>query len=276
MWIWQMRKTDGGSVPRIAAKAKAYGITTVLIKAADGGDRWTQLTAGVVDELHAAGVKVCGWQYVYGHRPLAEGRVAAHVIQETGVDCFVIDAEIEYETGRHRARSAREYLRAIRARVGKDYLLGFSSFPWASLHSRLPYGVFLGPGGAQVNLPQVYWKAIDVTPTQALARTYADNRGFGRPIVPVGQTYMRPRSGQIHRFENLAHSRYDAGGVSWWDWQETHGRGWRALGATTPATAARAPARPAPAPPDPRPEQRRRSAAWFNVVRRLLLSLSLA
>lgn len=229
MWIWELHRTAGGSLRRIAAKAKAHRIDTVLVKGADGSQRWWQLNARLVDFFHRRDIRVCGWQYVYGHRPITEGRVAARIIKATGIDCFVIDAEIEYEVARNRVRSARQYLRAIRSRVGRDYLLGFSSFPWASLHRRLPYGVFLGPGGAQVNLPQVYWRAIGVTPTHALARTYRDNARYGRPIVPVGQTYMRPGSGQMHRFENLSHHRYDARGVSWWDWQETHGRGWHAL-----------------------------------------------
>ena len=53
----------------------------------------------------------------------------------------------------------------------------------------MPYSVFLGPGGAQYNVPQIYWKAIGTAPDDAFAHTFIENRIYGRVITPLGQLY---------------------------------------------------------------------------------------
>src|SRR5436305_8929845 len=100
MWIWQLGRSSGGNVDRIAARAAHYHVNFLVIKGGDGGRRWRQLSPLVVSELHARGLRVCGWQFVYGRRPRTEARVGARIVQ-TGVDCLVIDAESAYE-GRYR------------------------------------------------------------------------------------------------------------------------------------------------------------------------------
>ena len=89
--------------------------------------------------------------------------------------------------------------------------------------------MFLGPGGATVNQPQMYWKDIGTSVREAFAHTYLYNRLWGRPIFPIGQTYGAPGRGPLRLFR-----RYSAsyGTVpSWWDWQETTTPEWGALGA---------------------------------------------
>src|ERR1700742_4421108 len=96
MWIWYVDQSQGGSVAAIIAQAKGHGIGTVYIKAGDGTTRWDQFDSTLVDELHAGGLKVCAWQFVYGDAPAAEARVGAEAVA-AGADCLVIDAEAEYE-----------------------------------------------------------------------------------------------------------------------------------------------------------------------------------
>src|SRR5262249_59408298 len=48
-------------------------------------------------------------------------------------------------------------------------------------------------------------------------------------IFPLGQTYNHPASAELVRFSGEALD-YGAGGVSWWDWQETPSSAWAALG----------------------------------------------
>ena len=117
-----------------------------------------------------------------------------------GADCLVIDAESEYE-GRYAA--AQRYVQALRAGVGPDYPLGLTSFPYVDYHPRLPYSVFLAPGGAQANLPQVYWKAIGGTVDAVSAHTVAHNRLYGVAIAPLGQAYDNPSPVDIARFRAL-------------------------------------------------------------------------
>lgn len=224
MWIWQVGKSSGGSPDAIAARAKRYGITTVFVKAAHGGSYWRQFSPQFVSALKSRGLKVCAYQRLQGRGAVGEARQAARAVR-SGADCFVIDAESEL-AGKH--RHARTYIRSLRAQVGADYPVGFTSFPYVSLHRSVPYSVFLGPGGAQFNLPQMYWRAIGTSVSRVFARTYRENRGFKRPIYPLGQAYSRPPASQIRSFRRLA-ARYGAKGVSWWSWQSAGTGQFRAI-----------------------------------------------
>ena len=106
MWIWQLPQSEGGDLDAIAARAKAAGMTTVYVKSADAANVWKQFTPRLVQGLHARGLRVCAWQFVYGKDPLGEAAAAAANVA-TGADCFVIDAETTYE-GRY--ASAQRYV----------------------------------------------------------------------------------------------------------------------------------------------------------------------
>jgi Putative peptidoglycan binding domain len=237
MWIWQLEKSDGGSADAIAARAAAAHITTVFVKAGDGSTRWTQFSPLLVGALRQHGLRVCAWQYVYGSSPEAEARVAADAVA-TGADCLVIDAESEYE-GRYGA--AQRYMGALRAAVGPAYPIGLTSFPYVDYHPNVPYSVFLAPGAAQVNLPQVYWKDIGGSVDAVSAHTLAQNRIYGAPIAPLGQTYQSPPDADVRRFRQLW-AAYGSSGLSWWSWQATPEATWRVLDEPAP---------PATVEPDP-------------------------
>jgi hypothetical protein len=225
MWIWYISKSDGGNVAAIVAQAHAAGVTTLFIKSSDGaGNYWSQFSPQLIAELHANGLKVCAWQYVYGTDPAGEAELGAEAVAD-GADCLVIDAESDYE-GKYAA--AQTYLAALRAKVGAEYPLGLASFPYVSYHPSFPYSVFLGPGGAQFNLPQMYWKDIGVSVDTVYANTYIANRVYGRTIFPLGQTFEGVSTAEVLRFREEADD-YGAPGLSFWDWQETGTSGWTAL-----------------------------------------------
>jgi hypothetical protein len=226
MWIWYVSHSEGGSIPAIVARAKRYGIGTVYIKAGDGGSTWSQFTKSLVGALHRGGLDVCAWQFVYGDSPVAEARVGAAAV-EKGADCLVIDAEGDYE-GKYAA--ADRYIRTLRAAIGEGFPLSLAGFPYVDYHPAFPYSVFLGPGGAGFNQPQMYWKAIRTSVRSVYEHTYLYNRLWRRPIYPVGQTYEGPGSTQLRLFRRFAAS-YGGLQPSWWDWQETAGSEWSALGA---------------------------------------------
>ena len=230
MWIWQLDQSDGGNVDTLAARAAAAGVGTVFVKAGDGNQAWPQFSPLLVGALHAHGLRACAWQYVYGTDPTGEASVAAAAVS-TGADCFVIDAESEYE-GRYAA--AQTYMSALRAAVGPSYPLGLTSFPYVDYHPGLPYSVFLGPGAAQVNLPQVYWKQIGGGVDAVSAHTLAHNRIYGAPIAPLGQTYNNPSADDIRRFRQLW-AAWGSPGLSWWSWQATDAAHWSVLAESPPA-----------------------------------------
>jgi len=227
MWIWYVSKSSGGSLPAIIAQARAAGVSTVFVKSSDGsGNYWSQFSPALVQALHAGGLKVCAWQYVYGSNPAGEAALGARAAAN-GADCLVIDAEAEYE-GRYSA--AQTYISALRGKVGAAYPVALATFPYVSYHGTFPYSVFLGAGGAQFNLPQMYWHDIGVSVDTVYANTYIANRIYGRPIFPLGQTYGGVSNADVLRFREEAVD-YGAAGWSFWDWQETSSSGWSTLAA---------------------------------------------
>ena len=204
-------------------------------------------------ELHANGLKVCAWQYVYGTNPAGEAELGARAVAD-GADCLVIDAESEYE-GHYAA--AQTYIADLRAKIGPAYPLGLASFPYVSYHPSFPYSVFLGPNGAQYNAPQMYWKDIGTSVDTVYANTYIANRIYGRPLFPLGQTYGGVSSAEVLRFREEAVD-YGATGVSFWDWQETPTALWTTLAAPlAPLTSVT----PNTSYPELRERQQRRSRA---------------
>jgi hypothetical protein len=230
MWIWQLEKSEGGNVDAIAARAAAAQVSTVFVKAADGAKPWAQFSPLLVGALHQHGLKACAWQFVYGDDPAGEAAAAAAAVA-AGADCFVIDAETHYE-GRYAA--AQTYVTALRGAVGADYPIGLTSFPYVDYHPNLPFSVFLGPGGAQVNLPQVYWKDIGGTVDAVSAHTLAHNRIYQTPIAPLGQTYQAPSAVDLRRFRQVW-GAYGSAGLSWWSWQASSEETWGVLGEPAPA-----------------------------------------
>ena len=226
MWIWYVDRSDGGSVARILARARGAGIGTLYVKAGDAGHVWGQFSRSLVGALQQGGLDVCAWQFVYGNNPVGEARVGAAAVRK-GADCLVIDAEADYE-GKYAA--ADRYVRALRARVGETFPLSLAGFPYVDYHPSFPYSVFLGPGGATFNQPQMYWKAIGTSVRAVYEHTYLFNRLWGVPIYPIGQTYEAVGGDPILRFRRFAES-YGGLPPSWWDWQETSADGWRGLGA---------------------------------------------
>jgi hypothetical protein len=224
MWIWYVTRSNGGKPASIVARARRSGVGTVYIKAGDGSDSWSQFSTSLVSRLHQGGLKVCAWQFVYGDHPAAEARVGVTAVGR-GADCLVIDAEGHYE-GKYAA--ADRYVRSLRARIGAAFPLSLAAFPYVDYHPSFPYSVFLGPGGATYSQPQMYWKAIGTSVAGVYSHTYLYNRVYGKPIYPLGQTYLNPGSRQLKSFRRFANA-YGAGGVSWWSWQETNRREWNAL-----------------------------------------------
>jgi hypothetical protein len=239
VWIWHVARSDGGTPQAIAARAHAANVTTLIIKAAHGPVSWPQFSPELIAALKSNGLRVCAYQRLLGRRPLAEADAAVRAIR-AGADCFVIDAEIELE-GRY--REAQAYMTALRGAVGPSYPVALTSFPYADLHQRFPYSVFLGPGGAQFNLPQIYWKALRAPVAAAFARTYLYNALYGRPIRPLGQLWNRPSPAQVLAFRHLA-STHGAAGLSWWNWEQAQPTAWPTLAAPVPAGLPAAPAYP--------------------------------
>jgi peptidoglycan hydrolase-like protein with peptidoglycan-binding domain len=225
MWIWYVSQSNGGDLAAIIDTARTYGVGTLMIKSGDGATAWPQFDSQLVSILHADGLKACAWQYVYGSQPIYEAEVGAAAVQ-AGADCLLIDAESEYE-GKY--VQAQQYVTKLRQLIGSRFPVGLAGFPYVDYHPAFPYSVFLGPGGAQFNIPQMYWPDIGTSVDDIYSHTYSFNAPYGRPIEPLGEVAGNPPPGQVVRFRQMSRA-YGASGVSWWDWQESSGRDWQAVG----------------------------------------------
>jgi peptidoglycan hydrolase-like protein with peptidoglycan-binding domain len=233
MWIWYVNRSDNGNPTAIAKRAMANGIKTLFVKSGDGTNYWSQFSRRLVYFVHRYGVHVCAWQYVYGSHPSTEAHIAARAVRN-GADCFVIDAEAEYE-GRY--ASAQVYVDSLRAAVGWRYPVGLASFPYVDYHPGFPYSVFLGHGGATINLPQMYWRDIGSPVETVYRHTYSANGIYRRPIRPLGQTDNGASAGEIELFRGLSVA-YGAGGLSWWDYAWASARDlWPSIGGLYTAVA---------------------------------------
>src|SRR3954454_14548883 len=225
MWIWYVDKSDGGDLDAIAARANAAGVKTVFIKSGDGATYWSQFSPLIVGGLKQRGLNVCAWQFVYGKVPTDEANVGAQAVQ-SGAQCLVIDAESDYE-GRY--SQAKTYMTRLKSQLPASFPVALTSFPYVDYHPSLPYSVFFA-NGADFNLPQVYWKDIGTSVDAAMQHTYVHNKIYGKPVIPLGQSYNDPPPQDMTRFRQLA-AVYGSSGVSWWSWQASSARGWQAVGA---------------------------------------------
>jgi hypothetical protein len=233
MWIWNIPNTERGDAVAIGDRAKDANLKYVVVKAAHGSAAWSGFNAAWVSSVQAQGLKVCGYQRVLRTGGKTQARVLARQVKLTGADCAIIDAESELE-GQYSL--AKTYMKTLRAELGTGFPIALTSFPWIGYHPQFPYSVFLAPGAAQYNLPQIYWKDIGVSVAKAFQNTYPANSVYGRPIRPIGQLYQNPPANQIVQFRTMA-AQYGSTGVSYWVWEQASTSGWNAIkrSITTPA-----------------------------------------
>jgi len=220
IWIWKLSDAEGGNVSAIIEQCKNVGIKWVAIKCGDGTQFWDwQCTPSLITQLQNAGIKVLGWQYVYGNDPIGEASVANQIL-DSGVDGFIIDAEAEYEG---KPANATIYLENIRG-GHPDSFIAYTTFPIIDYHTDFPYLEF--GKYCDAVMPQDYWKEIGVMPEYMVEwmeeqwdkwHEIWEAGGYGdsiKPIIPIGQGWD-VSGDEITRFCNLIYE-HGYGGVSLW------------------------------------------------------------
>jgi len=225
MYMWQVDACEGGSIQAIVNRAMDVGLDFILLKIADGTNRYNGDVTSLVNALRAAGVCVWGWQYTYGTNPEEEAKYAADRIKKFGLAGFVVDAESEYEG--HPDLASR-YMTALRSHL-PGVPIALSSFYWPEMHSSFPWREFLSQ--CDLNIPQVYWYQKD--PVDALRLSLSQHIRYGRPILPAGACYemvagQPPTKEALTRFLTETENR-GLMGVCFWSWQHTSEDQWAAI-----------------------------------------------
>jgi hypothetical protein len=170
-----------------------------------------------VAALRSRGIRVWGWQYIYGHDPRLEARVAIERIKQFQLDGFVINAEIEFEQrGMH--VPAATYMQELRLNL-PNVTLALSSFRYPRMHP-LPWDTFLEY--CDLNMPQVYWVGGS-NPGAQLERSIREFQSLNvyRPIFPTGAAYgehgWRATPAQVTNFLQAVKAN-GLPGCNFWEW----------------------------------------------------------
>lgn len=216
-YLWKIHQCENGDAAAIAQRAKATGLSHVLIKVADGPKAYNvDLAAAVVDALKAAGIQAWGWQFVYGDEPFGEADIAVHRVKTLGLDGFVVNAEVDYQK---KNAAANAYMDSIASRLSGTPI-ALSSFRYPGYHPDLPWTEFLSR--CTFNMPQVYWVQAD-NPAQQLDRSITQFQNIYPvvPVIPTGAAYeeygWRPKPAEITQL--LQHARQiGIPAVNFWSW----------------------------------------------------------
>jgi Putative peptidoglycan binding domain len=233
LWVTQVNQPAAGQ--EIVAEAARAGVGTLYVKAAEGSNLEVQFSSVLVSEMRDAGATVCAWTFASGANPASEAAAAIAAVHE-GAQCLVVDAENQYD-GRYGA--AQSFVRALRIGVGSAFPIGLASEAEVLQHPRFPYSVFLGPGGFNVVLPQIYWLDFGVSVEAACASAIGVNSIYGRPILPVGQLYSSPTPTELALFRALVRA-FGAAAWSFFDLDIAQPEQLAALRAPMPARARKA------------------------------------
>lgn len=182
------------------------GISHVYMKIADGNYpynvRWENypwwsgkilddLAANLANDLLLEKIKVFGWHYVRGYRPLDEARMSINRAKELELDGFAIDAEAEYKIG-EKDREAEIYMKELRIGL-PDIPISLCSYRYPDYHSELPYATFLR--SCDHVTQQLYWEAAHNPVSQldwSIAQYNNLMKGIGidpLPQTPIGAGY---------------------------------------------------------------------------------------
>jgi hypothetical protein len=251
IFLWQLWTAEkgGSNLNTIIARLKSEGISWLIVKVGDGDSYYNQSGKGlytwattyygsmdsVVSIFHSNGIKILGYQYVYGipHKygnTWSETDVANWILDVKGIDGLVIDAEVEYDQLATRVSAAAAYCDSIRAHHPTGFV-ALSAWSRPSSHSTFPWQSFLDR--VQVNMPQAYWGArptpeaneMNLMSTQfaSFANTWLSQGDSAaiKPIMPTGDGYTAAvAAGDITAFCTSSKSTYKYPGVSLWEYSQ--------------------------------------------------------
>ncbi len=237
IWIWNWRRCEGGDPALVAARLRSARCAGTIVKANDGpywfdqGIAWRELAQA----LNAEGAGAGAWGYFYGEDTAGEAQRVIETARYGQAAFFVLDVESEFEG---RPQAAQELCSQIRAGLGPDYPLFFSTFAIPRYHRSFPFEVFARH--CQGAVPQAYWNAFGWPPEQALAWMYEDYAGLGwaaARLFPAAGLYAEgavapPSADEVQRAAALCR-RQGSSGMSFWSYEHMSNVMWQAVAQTS-------------------------------------------
>ena len=190
LYVWMIKSMPVNWVEEF----KRMGIRWIAVKVADGVNSfnlrpldnggWSDdILQPFINKARAAGIRVGGWQYVYGFNPLDEAEKAAKRIEKFALDFFLIDAEGEYQ-GKH--TQASQYSQLLR-KLAPHIPIALSSYRFPDKFPTFPFAEFLQH--CDFNAPQVYWNKAKAA-AECRECYYQYQRIKDLPYIPAGRAYF--------------------------------------------------------------------------------------
>jgi len=219
IWIVNISKIEEkeGGLDNVINRLRNAKVSYVAIKCGDGRFFWSaerRANPERIKEFHDAGIKVLGWQVIYGEHgagyyktggwPEEEADVSNKIMSIDGIDGFIIDFEPtkrgEYEYYVGSIENATKYLELIRKDHPKgNFFIAYA--PYARVYKEhKPYYLNFSKYCDAV-MPQAYWAMRPTDPETEIKRmeegVEGESEGWGRvydectgeriPIIPIGQ-----------------------------------------------------------------------------------------
>jgi hypothetical protein len=226
IYAWILRGCENGNMTQVVERLKWAGMTHIIPKITDGTSGDLNGNGGylpfLVEFAHKAGIKVLGYQYVYGYRPLDEAERAITELRKLPYDGFVINAEHQYRDLANNASAAKIYCERLR-QAFPDLLIGLSTYRFPSYHRAFPFATFLNY--CDVNLPQVYWMKANGTVPRQLSQTLKEYEAFPkRPIIPTGAAFQEHgwvANADDQKIFIAEVQKHGLHGCNWWEYRHT-------------------------------------------------------
>ena len=216
MWMWELPTVEGGDPSAIAQRALGNNVSTVFIKSGDGTNYWDQFSPQLV--AAAEGARAARVRVAVRLRQDPRARPTSPARGQGSRRRVLRDRRRDRSTRASTTRRASTPTSCARP-SGADYPIGLAGFPYVDYHPSYPFSAFLG--GRRAVQPAAGLLEGDRRQRRQGRRAHLHvNRPYGRPIVPIGQTYNPPPVEEIQRFRQLVAANGSTG-HSWWSWQET-------------------------------------------------------
>ncbi|MGI8793209.1 MAG: peptidoglycan-binding domain-containing protein [Acidimicrobiales bacterium] len=239
MWIWLPTSVEGGDPVAIVSRAKAVGLTHLYVRTGSTRDGFyaQDFLNALLPVAHANGIRVYGWDFPHLNQPGDDvQRAWAAITYKTPdghrIDGFAPDIETPSEGTNNNPNNAAAYGDWLCQEVGPDFqLIAVVPRPSApTLARRFPYAEVVAKFDAIA--PMIYW--MDKDPGAEVAQAIQYLSQFGKPIIPIGQSYDggidggpggRPSPQAIIKFMQVSW-QLGAPATSFWSWQHADQPTW--------------------------------------------------
>lgn len=228
MWIWNLKKCEGGDPVRLLARAQTVGLDHVILKIADG----TKLFNGnplrpLVRRLQEGGLQVWVWTYTYGHDAEREAHIFTERALSLQANGLVVDLEGDAYSRTDGQDRARRFFATLRGLAPVAHV-GLSSHRFPAAHPKVPIGYSMGWCNSW--WPQAYYLHQGPGVDAQMDRVMREGRVWGQPVFVTGASYPEGTGAvaNIGRFV-AACRRHHVPRVNWWSWEHATEAMWDAI-----------------------------------------------